>query len=378
MKINISIMQHIQEILNAKRLNKEKILGGPVSISVKYDGTALQYSRHNFYKRPYKPSEVLQNKKISDFDLVLNEYYNEPINHLMNKGIFEKCDEYDVVNFEIINNDLNHTIDYSGKNFKNGLILLSAYKNGKEVDFKELSKLARKLDVSLLEELVEDQTLESIGITYQMLDDNKDDISSLFEIFKKRLSNIANIDNIDNIEGFVITAYDEDGGKTRKYKVINPLFKQEFEKNREKDIESKSGVSFNNLFETFNVLLTTMPKVWYTRIKGIDGEFEKRMYALSLLLSKKQIQDALMNEYLEDEKASSSEFSATLNIDWLKQRFSQGIYDPVMNFACKNKKCANIVYLFLIGYKRTHANNVFNVEDETNEDINDVILQVFR
>lgn len=370
-------MQYIQEILNAKRLNKEKILEGPVSISVKYDGTALQYSKQDFYKRPYKPSEVLQNRKISDFDLALNEYYNAPIRHLMNKDIFEKCDEYDVVNFEIINNDLGHTIDYSGKNFKNGLILLSAYKNGKEVSHRELARLARKLDVSLLEEIVEGQTLESIGITYQMLDDNKDDIRSLFEIFKKRLSNITNIDNIDNIEGFVVTVYDEDANKTRKYKVINPLFKQEFEKNREKDIESKSGVSFNNLFDTFNVLLTTMPKVWYTRIKRTSDEFDKRMFALALLLSKKRIQDALMDEYLEDEKTNSSKFSGTLNIDWLEQRFSQGVYDPVINFASKNKKSADIVYLFLIGYKRTHVNNVFNVEDETNEDINNVILQIF-
>lgn len=376
-------MQHIQEILNAKRLNKEKILTSPLSVSIKYDGTALQYSKSSFYKRPYKPSEVLEGKRISDFDLALNDYYNEPVGHLEDVGIEDKCSKYDVVNFEIINHDNQHTIDYSDKNFKHGLILLSAYKNGSEVSYSELKKLSKSLDVSLLEELIENETLESVGITYQMMYDNKDDMGALFEIFKKRLGNLADIGDVDNIEGFVLTVYDEDADKTRKYKVINPAFRERFFDNKEKDIETKSDISFNNLCETFNEALYN--GAYDSRGRKTDllecsqrthNELKKRMCVLDILFGQKKVRDAIIEAYDADIKENGSKFLGnTLNISFLENCSFRGY--KIMDRIRADKKISDIVFLFLLIYKRTHKNNVFNVDTDTNDEINSMVELYF-
>ena len=363
-------MQHIQEILNAKRLNKEKILTSPVTISIKYDGTALQYSDGKFYKRPYKPSAVLPEKVLTNYDLILNDYYNDALMHL--KKNIAVCDKYDVVNFEVFSKSQAHTIDYSDTEFKNGTILLSAYLNGHEIDDEELKDLADKLDISCVQQLVVNQPLESIGITYNMLMDNKDSLESLFEIFYHRLNNISK-DEIDRdaLEGFVLTIYDEDSDQIRKYKVNNPDFMAALYKNRENDKDSLDSYAFPNLCQQF---VNDIEECF-----NYEGEKEDNVDSRLIMLdtfSTDEYRDTLIEMYQKDLKMRDiSEFPSTLNVDFIKENYSE--LKNLINALDKYPQWKPIVNIFLYIFKRVHKHETFNVGFDLTLKVNSIIEKYF-
>lgn len=343
-----------------------------MSISVKYDGSALQYSKGRFYKRPYKPAAVLPDKVVTAYDLALNDYYNKPIDHLRNEEIDSVAKNYDVVNFEIFSDTQEHTISYKSTPFKNNIIILSAYRNGKEVNINELMHLANELNVSCANYIIENEPLSSIGITYNMLIDNKDDLDSLFEIFYKRLSNVSKepIDK-ETLEGFVLTIDDEDSNTVRKYKVNNPDFMRKFFENRNN--EELEEYSFKNLAYAF---LETLKMLSGLKIPNFSEDFEKRWFLLNEIAESEDA--ALLEKYYKKDLAANniSSFSkCTLNLEWIKKNYPE--YRMLNQLCSELNIWKEIAFIFLLMFKRVHKNETFNVGEELTTQINNFIEQNF-
>lgn len=343
-----------------------------MSISVKYDGSALQYSKGRFYKRPYKPAAVLPDKVVTAYDLALNDYYNNPIDHLRNEEIDSVAKNYDVVNFEIFSDTQEHTISYKSTPFKNNIIILSAYRNGKEVAINELMHLANALNVSCANYIIENEPLSSIGITYNMLIDNKDDLDSLFEIFYKRLSNVSKepIDK-ETLEGFVLTIDDEDSNSVRKYKVNNPDFMRKFFENRNN--EELEEYSFKNLAYAF---LETLKMLNGLNIPNFSEDFEKRWFLLNEIAESEDA--ALLEKYYKKDLVANniSSFSkCTLNLEWIKKNYPE--YRMINHLCSELNIWKEIAFIFLLMFKRVHKNETFNVGEELTSQINNFIEQNF-
>ena len=268
-------MQYFNELTNAKRLNINKILSFPCRISIKEDGSAFQVmydKEHNkliFGKRSYSPLKVV--KFLEETDLLNYSYYYAYIHLKKYEDIIKK---YDILNFEIINNNDGHIINYEQNEIS--IILLSVYKNGIAINSKELQIISKQLHIDNIK-YIECGYFPEILKNY-VLNDKKDD-DFLFDIIIK-LYNIKKT----NIEGFVLEF--NDNGKYRYYKIQNPLFHYSLiehlnseHKNKEIDLEYLYTLIINNFIENNNINSTDTKieklfKVWEVSKNIINNKID--------------------------------------------------------------------------------------------------------
>ena len=237
-------MQHLKELLTAKRLNIKNILEQNLIITEKIDGNAFQSYNDNgniiYGKRgenPYKP--VIN--KITDFDLILNPLYYKIYNYL--NEYLNILKNYSILNFEIFDETQNnHIIKYHGQ-YKNDIVLLSGVAiDGHILTPDELKDAAYKLNVSEVEILwsgkLNNNVIDSI-LNYKLND---------VYLWKTVLSEL-NIDVDEKTEGLVLTFDDNKLFCKRTYKLQNPVFTTKLLEHLYDEQHQKENINFEEYYD---------------------------------------------------------------------------------------------------------------------------------
>ena len=325
-------MDYIEKLLEYKKLDRRKILKSECMINEKIDGNAFQVvidhsvGNMTYHKRPYSPNVI--GPELNDIDFFSYPYYKDTKDYMESqKDIFLDIPA-DIVNFELLDSRTHHIID---NNETHKLYLLSAYKDGKEID-----------DITMISELLHIDTPQTYfnGILSDRFVDKllDSDINVVYDLFHSEIDSGSVYH-----EGYVARFFTEE--RIRTYKIINPEFRRQITDRLQKEQSYKE-----NKLEHIYKFVIDNTDINHIIIYARTHTYLQTLIYMYICLIRKSFLEKELSRI--DNLIKIEKFCTSIHEIEINERYIYKLFDNVTELPFKN-----VLRFIIIGFRNVRSKN---------------------